>query len=184
MNASPACTQQSTPMPSPYAWMVAAQRLQPIPLQTPMRVSLACVENRVDVSLRFGKPVRETVLDRWRRVVTFMPGAVCCRFKWLGNDFGTALWQLVVLQAPEPLDDMQRVAGVTPGAHLLLRANGKQDVLAALAVIDAIEQIGIDPCTVAAGYWRMLGHRLAADLPLSAYTAEWHAALLARGGRE
>ena len=43
MNASPACTQQSTPMPSPYAWMVAAQRLQPIPLQTPMRVSLACV---------------------------------------------------------------------------------------------------------------------------------------------
>ncbi len=84
MNASPACTQQSTPMPSPYAWMVAAQRLQPIPLQTPMRVSLACVENRVDVSLRFGKPVRETVLDRWRRVVTFMPGAVCCRFKCTG----------------------------------------------------------------------------------------------------
>jgi hypothetical protein len=35
---------------------------------TPMRVSLAFVEHRVNVWLRFGQPVREIVLDRWRRV--------------------------------------------------------------------------------------------------------------------
>ncbi len=184
MKASSPCMQPSSPMPLSCTWLQAAQRRQPTPLQTPMRVSLARVEHRVDVFLRFGKPVRETVLDRWRRVATFMPGTVCCRVKWLGNDFGTALWQLVVLQAPEPLDAMQRVAGVTPGAHLLLRANGKQDVQAVLAVIDAIEQTGIDPCTVAASYWRMVGHRLVAGLPLPVYTAERHAAHLARGGWE
>jgi hypothetical protein len=38
---------------------------------TPMRVSLAFVEHRVNVWLRFGQPVRETVLDRWRRVAVF-----------------------------------------------------------------------------------------------------------------
>jgi len=53
-----------------------------------MRVSLAFVEHRVNVWMRFGQPVRETVVDRWRRVATFEPNAVCCRVKWIGNDYG------------------------------------------------------------------------------------------------
>ena len=148
---------------------------------TPMRVSLAFVEHRVNVWLRFGQPVRETVLDRWRRVAVFAPGAVCCRVKWIGNDYGTALWQLMVLQAPTPFEDVQRVAGVAPGARILLRGDGEPQVKVVLAVIDAIEVLGIDPGAVAVTYWRTVGNRLAARQPLPVYTAERHAAYLARG---
>lgn len=150
------------------------------PRPVPMRVSLAFVEHRVNVWLRFGQPVRETVLDRWRRVATFEPNAVCCRVKWIGNDYGTALWQLMVLQAPMPFDDAQRIAGVAPGARILLRADGEQQVKAVLEVIDAIEALGIEPAAVAATYWRTVGNRLAARQTLPDYTIERHAAHLAR----
>jgi hypothetical protein len=152
------------------------------PKPTYMRVSLAFVEHRVNVWLRFGKPMRETTLDRWRRVATFEPNAVCCRVKWIGNDYGTALWQLTVLQAPMPFDDAQRIAGVAPGARFLLRADGERQVKAVLEVIDSIEALDIDPCAVAATYWRTLGNRLAARQPLPDYSAERHAAHLARQG--
>ena len=145
------------------------------------RVSLAFVEHRVNVWLRFGKPVREVVLDRWRRVAVIESGAVCCRVKWIGNDYGTALWQLMVLQAPMPFDGAQRVAGVMPGAHILLRADGEPQVKAVLEVIDAIEALCIDPCAAAVTYWRTIANRLAARRPLPEYIAERHAAHLARG---
>jgi len=148
---------------------------------TAMRVSLAFVEQRANVWLRFGHPVRETVLDRWRRVAVFEPGVVCCRVKWIGNDHGTALWRLMVLQAPMPSDGAQRIAGVVPGARILLRADGEGQVKAVLAVIDGMESLGLDPCTVAVTYWRTIGNRLAARRPLPAYTPERHAAHLARG---
>lgn len=163
--------------PGMQAWARAA--LPPRP--TYMRVSLAYVEECVNVWLRFGQPVREIVLDRWRRAALFAPGAVCCRIKWLGNDYGTALWQLMVLQAPMPFDDAQRVAGVSPGARILMRADGELAVKTVLAAIDAIETDGIDPCAVATIYWRMLGNRLAARRPLPTYTAERHEAHIARG---
>ncbi|MFN3438204.1 MAG: DUF2840 domain-containing protein [Acidovorax sp.] len=146
-----------------------------------MRVSLAFVEHRVNVWLRFGQPVRETVLDRWRRVAIFEPNAVCCRVKWIGNDYGTALWQLMVLQAPMPFDGAQRIAGVVPGARILLRADGEQQVKSLLEKIDAIEALSIEPAAVAATYWHTVGNRLAARQPLPDYTSEGHAAHLARG---
>ena len=164
-----------------------ASTIQQAPLQvmvtqrpTRMRVSLAFVEERVNVWLRFGQPTVEIVLDRWRRVAMFMPGTVCCRVKWIGNIYGTVLWQLLVMQAPTPFEDAQRVAGVLPGARLLLRADGEAQVKAVLAVVDAIEALGINPCTVAATYWRTVGNRLAARQSLPVYTAERHAAHLAR----
>ncbi|HYW55788.1 MAG TPA: DUF2840 domain-containing protein [Polaromonas sp.] len=152
----------------------------PPPRPVYMRVSLAFVEHRVNVWLRFGQPARETTLDRWRRVATFEPNAVCCRVKWIGNDYGTALWQLMVLQAPMPFDGAQRVSGVAPGARILLRADGEPQVKAALEAIDAIEALGVDPAAVAVTYWRTAGNRLAAHRPLPYYTAERHAAHLAR----
>jgi hypothetical protein len=145
-----------------------------------MKVSLAFVEHRVNVYLRFGKPVREIKLDRWRCVVVLAPASVCCRIKWIGNDYGTALWQLMVLQAPMPFDHMQRVAGVSPGARVLLRADGEPQVKAVLELINAIEAAGIEPCDAAVTYWRTVGNRLAARQPLPAYTLERHAAHLAR----
>jgi len=157
-------------------WPQAAQSQQP----NPMRVSLAFVEHRVNVYLRFGRPAREIKLDRWRRVAVLAPPAVCCRIKWIGNDHGTALWQLMVLQAPMPFDDMQRVAGVSPGARILLRADGEPQVKAVLTRIDDVEAAGIDPGDAAGTYWRTVGNRLAARQPLPAYTLERHAAHLSR----
>lgn len=171
---------------SHFASTIQQASLQKMVPQRPtrMRVSLALVEDRVNIWLRFGQPTVEIVLDRWRRAAMFMPGTVCCRVKWIGNISGTALWQLLVMQAPTPFEDAQRVAGVLPGARILLRSDGEAQVEAVLAVIDAIEALGIDPCTVAASYWRKVGHRLGAGLPLPVYTAERHAAHLAREGRE
>ncbi len=172
-------TAPNTPLES-----LAPHAMQAMVPQRPtrMRVSLAYVKDRVNVWLRFGQPTTEIVLDRWRRVAMFTPGAICCRVKWIGNDYGTALWQLMVLQAPTPFEDAQRIAGVLPGARILLRASGESQVKEVLGAIDAIEALGINPCITALTYWRTVGNRLAARQLLPEYTAERHAAHLARKG--
>jgi len=147
---------------------------------TPLtRVSLAYVEQRIDIYLRFGEPARTIRLDRWRRVAVFLPGAVFCRIRWHANDYGTVRWQLMVMQACTPLDAAQRIPGVLPGARLLLNVEREPAVRAVLARIDAIEALGITAIDVSPAYWRTLGNRLAARLPLPEYTAERHAAWLA-----
>ena len=160
----------------PAPWPAAAMPQRP----ASMRVSLAFVEHRVNIWLRFGKPSHETVLDRWRRTAVFDPGAVCCRVKWLGNDFGTAMWQLMVLQAPVGGALVQRIGGVLPGAHLLLRTDGESGVKSVLQLIDDMEAAGIDPCTAALTYWTTLGNRLASRQALPVYDIERHTAHLAR----
>jgi hypothetical protein len=147
---------------------------------TPMtRVSLAFVEHRINVYLRFGHPLRELRLDRWRRCALFTPATVFCRVRWESNDYGTTRWQLLVLQACAPREIIQRIVGIEPGARLLLCAGGEHQVKAVLQQIDAIEALGIDPAAVSPAYWRTLGNRLSARLPLPAYTVERHAAYLA-----
>jgi hypothetical protein len=143
------------------------------------RVSLAFVEQRIDIYLRFGEPARTIRLDRWRRVAMFPTGAMFCRIRWHANDYGTIRWQLMVMQACTPLDAAQRIPGVLPGARLLLHAEGESAVRAVLARIDAIEAHGIAAIDASPAYWRTLGNRLAARLALPEYTAERHAAWLA-----
>ena len=143
------------------------------------RVSLAYVEQRIDIYLRFGEPERTIRLDRWRRVAMFLPGAVVCRIRWHANDYGTVRWQLMVMQACTPLDAAQRIPGVLPGARLLLHAESEPAVRAVLAQLDAIEAQCIAPADVSPAYWHTLGNRLASRLPLPAYTTERHAACLA-----
>jgi hypothetical protein len=164
-----------------------------------MRVSLICIDREVNIWLRFGRPMRVLVMDSVKRVAVFAPGTVCCRAKWIGSDggtadygtadngtsvYGTAVWQLMVLQAAVPLDgkagDVQRLAGVVPGARILLRAEGERQVKAVFAAIDALEAAGVDPCAVPVTFWRTVGNRLAARQPLPEYTAERHAAHVAR----
>ena len=150
------------------------------PVSTPLtRVSLAYVEHRIKLYLRFGEPARALRLDRWRSVAMFLPNAMFCRIRWQSNDYGTVRWQLMVMQACTPLDAAQRIPGVQPGARLLLPAEGDHQVRAVLERIDAIEALGIAAVGVSPAYWRTLGNRLAARLPLPEYTAERHAAWLA-----
>jgi hypothetical protein len=109
----------------------------------------------------------------------FLPAAIFCRIRWEANVYGTVRWQLLVLQACTPLDVMQSIPGIRPGARLLLHAEGEQKVRSVFARIDAIELLGIDAAEVSPAYWRTLGNRLAARLPLPDYTAERHAVWLA-----
>ena len=53
------------------------------------RVSLAYLEHRFKLYLRFGEPARTLQLDRWRRCAVFLPGAMLCRIRWQANDYGT-----------------------------------------------------------------------------------------------
>ena len=180
MNASafPADVQApiaATAAPSPsLAVLTARHTLTPL-----TRVSLAFLEHRFKLYLRFGEPARTLRLDRWRSLAVFMPNAVFCRIRWQANDYGTIRWQLMVMQACTPLDAAQRIPGVQPGARLLLHAEGEQSVRAVLERIDGIEALGITPATASPAYWRTLGNRLAARLPLPEYSAERHAAWLA-----
>ena len=149
------------------------------PTSTPLtRVSLAFLERRFKLYLRFGEPARTQRLDRWRSLAVFMPNAVFCRIRWQANDYGTVRWQLMVIQACTPLDAAQRIPGVQPGARLLLHAEGEQSVRVVLERIDAIEALGIAPAAASPAYWRTLANRLAARLPLPEYTTERHSAWL------
>jgi hypothetical protein len=143
------------------------------------RVSLAYIEQRINLYLRFGNPARIVQLDRWRRCAVFLPATILCRIRWESNDYGTTRWQLMVMQACTPLDVMQTIPGVRPGARLLLHAEGEQKVRSVLVQIDGIEALGIYASDVSPAYWRTLGNRLAARLPLPQYTSERHAAWLA-----
>ena len=164
----------ATAIPSPPLAVLAARHTS-----TPLtRVSLAFLEHRFKLYLRFGEPARTLRIDRWRSLAVFMPSAVFCRIRWQANDYGTVRWQLMVMQACTPLDAAQRIPGVQPGARLLLHAEGEQTVRAVLECIDAIEALGIAPAGASPAYWRTLGNRLAARLPLPDYSAERHAAWL------
>ena len=172
-SASPAAGAATAALP-PHPAALAGQAGN-VPLT---RVSLAYLEHRFKLYLRFGEPARTLPLDRWRRCAVFLPGAVFCRVRWQANDYGTIRWQLMVMQACTPLDVAQRIPGVQPGARLLLHAEGDNQVRAVLERIDAIEALGIAPVGASPAYWRTLANRLAARLPLPEYTAERHAAWL------
>ena len=143
------------------------------------RVSLAYIEPQFKLYLRFGEPARTLQLDRWRRCAVFLPGAMLCRIRWQANDYGTIRWQLMVMQTATPLDAVQRITGVQPGARLLLHTEGDANVRAVLERIDGIEALGIAAIDVSPAYWRTLGNRLAARHALPEYTAERHTAWLA-----
>ncbi|HBO4053247.1 TPA: DUF2840 domain-containing protein [Pseudomonas aeruginosa] len=144
------------------------------------RVALACIEPCFKLYLRFGEPARTLQLDRWRCCAVFLPNAVLCRIRWQANDYGTIRWQLMVMQTVTPLDAVQRIPGVQPGARLLLHAEGDANVRAVLERIDGIEALGIAPAAVSPAYWRTLGNRLAARSLLPEYSIERHAVWLAR----
>lgn len=127
--------------------------------------------------------VRETIPRRRRRMAIVAPVAVCCRLKWNGSDDGTSLWTLVALRTPRAIGgtyDSARIAGVMPGARMLLRVDDESQVKAALEVLDAVATLGIDPRAVAAALWHMIGNRMAARLPCPECTAGRHPAHPAR----
>lgn len=176
MNANTQVQPSTSAAASPPLLRALAVQVGNVPLT---RVALAFVDKRINLYLRFGNPARTIQLDRWRRSAVFLPASIFCRIRWESNDYGTTRWQLMVMQACTPLDAVQRIPGIQPGARILLHAEGERQVQAVLPLIDAIEALGIDPIDISPAYWRTLGNRLSAHLALPQYTAERHAAWLA-----
>jgi hypothetical protein len=148
--------------------------------QSLTRVALVFVSGKRNVWLRFGRPAHARSIDRQRRVAEFSAGAVFCRVRWEANAYGTVLWQLAVLQAAARGKTLERIAGIVPGAMLLLYVRTAANVQAVLRLIDAIESTRIDPADVAPTYWRMVHNRLAARVEVPPYTPDRHAAYLLR----
>lgn len=133
-----------------------------------MRLALAHVDGVVKINLRFGQPLNERRLDRWRSVATFAPGAICCTVRWFAADSGGASWELLVLRAPERGEAAVRVEGVAPGAQVLLHVRDQARVEQVLALLACVEDAGVAPCALPAAYWRRLaGHFQARDAALS-----------------
>lgn len=112
---------------------------------------------RADAWLRFGHPLAERRRGR-RGVAWFAPGSLFGHVDWRANDYGTIRWTFVVARAVSPGAAVQSIAGVSPGAELLLAVSGKAAVKRALAYVDAIEAAGLDPAEVPSRpRWRSQG---------------------------
>ena len=143
-------------------------------------VELIWIENQIEHWIRFGREVREQVLDRRRRILFFPAGTTFALVRWAGNEHGTVLSRLDILRAVGPGEACQTIATVTPGGDMLLRVDGWPKVERMLQRIDAIEAIGIDPVEVSPDHWRHVHNRLTAGHEPRGYTLDHHRAFLLR----
>lgn len=140
------------------------------------RVTLVSIPRRVNVYLRFGTPSKIVSRDRYCRDAYFASGRVFCRVWWEGGRYGTAHWQLDILQAKLPGEPIQTVQGIAPGAVSLLSVRGERCVKAVMRAIDAIVTRGLPPANTSVSYWRMLHNRLVAGQPATTYGVDRHVA--------
>ncbi|MCK1323560.1 DUF2840 domain-containing protein [Bradyrhizobium sp. 156] len=143
-------------------------------------VELVWVEKQTEHWIRFGREIREQILDRRRRILFFPPGATFALVRWAANEHGTVLSRLDILRAVGRGEACQTIPTVTPGGDILLRVDGWPKVERVLQLIDAIETIGIDPADVTLDHWRHVHNRLAAGETPRAYTMARHRAFLLR----
>lgn len=130
--------------------------------------------------LRFGKPVAARIVDRRRRVESYAPRQVFALVRWASNDFGTVLSALDIVRAVGHGEAYTTLPQVDPGGELLLSVHGWPRVRRVFALIDTIEQSGIDPCEVAPDHWRHIHNRLAAGFEPRRYDPARHKAWLHR----
>lgn len=144
-------------------------------------VELIWIEKQTENWIRFGREVRDEVLDRRRRVLSYRPGCVFAFVRWAANDFGTISSRIDIVRAVEPNEPYQTLPFVRPGGDILLKIEGWPRVEQVLQAIDAIERLGIDPESVSPDHWRHVHNRLAAGQAPRSYTLEQHRAYLLRG---
>lgn len=143
-------------------------------------VELIWLEKRIEHWIRFGRDVAEQILDRRRRILSFVPNSVFAYVRWVANDFGTVISRVEILRAVAPGEAFSTVGYVRPGAEILLRISGWPKVERVLQAIDGVERAGIDPVDACPDHWRHVQNRLVVgDVPRP-YTRERHAAWLMR----
>lgn len=139
-------------------------------------IDLVWVDQQVQHWIRFGPVAVDQALDRRRRQVGFLPGAVFACVRWSANRRGTVASHLAIVQAVSRAAACTTFFGVQPGGLLLARLTGWPRVRQALAAIDAVEAAGLNPAEAAPDYWRRLHHRVLARAPVRPYTPERHRA--------
>lgn len=130
--------------------------------------------------LRFGQPVAERIVDRRTRIESYAPSQLFALVRWAANDYGTVRSTLDIVRAVGRTEPYTTVPQVDPGGELLLSVRGWPRVRRVLALIDAIEAAGTDPCDTAPDYWRHVHNRLAVGMPPRVYAPERHCAWLRR----
>jgi hypothetical protein len=144
------------------------------------RIELTWLEGRIEHWIRFGHEAGETVLDRRRRVLRFVPNSVFAFVRWASNDFGTVVSRVDIVRAVDHGAPYQTLPFVRPGGDILLRISGWPRVQHVLQAIDAVEAIGVDAADAAPDHWRSLHNRLVAGETPRAYSREQHHAWLLR----
>lgn len=153
---------------------------QPSPSPGITNVELTWVEQSTERWIRFGTPILDQVLDRRRRLLSFPANSVFAFVRWASNDYGTLLSRLDIVRAVAPGEGYSTLPCVAPGGELLLHLGGWPRVRACLALIDAVEDLGLDPCAVSHDYWRHAHNRLIAGHRPRAYSLRRHRAWLLR----
>jgi len=143
-------------------------------------VELTHIEKRIENWVRFGHEVREQVLDRRRRVLSYRPDSIFAFVRWAANDFGTIISRIDIVRAVGPGENYQTLPFVRPGGDILLKIEGWPKVQQVFRHIDAVEDAGIDACAVSPDHWRHVHHRLSAGHEPRPYTLARHQAWLKR----
>lgn len=143
-------------------------------------VELTWIEQSTERWIRFGAPILDRIIDRRRRLLSFAAGSVFAFVRWASNDYGTVLSRLAIVRAVADGEAYSTLPDVTPGGEVLLHLRGWPRVRQALALIDAVEDLGIDPVLAAPDYWRHAHNRLLVGHRPRAYTPARHRAWLLR----
>jgi len=151
---------------------------RPAPFTT--LVELTFEKRRIEHWIRFGHKSYEQILDRRRSIVGFAPNSVFAFVRWAASEHGTVVSRLDIVRAIGRGEPFQTLPFVRPGGEILLRLNGWAKVQRALAAIDAVDALGIDPADASPDHWRHVHNRLSTGLEPLGYSSERHAAWLGR----
>lgn len=143
-------------------------------------VELTFQKKKIERWIRFGHQNFEQIIDRRRSLIGFAPESVFAFVRWASNDYGTIVSRLDILRATRRGEPYQTVPFVRPGGETLLRIDGWPKVQRMLALIDAVDALGIDPADVAPDYWRHVHNRLSAGQEPNPYPLKRHAAWVNR----
>ncbi|NSX86341.1 DUF2840 domain-containing protein [Agrobacterium tumefaciens] len=143
-------------------------------------VELTFEKRRVEHWIRFGRKTYEQILDRRWSVVGFAPESIFAFVRWAAGEHGTIVSRIDIVRTIGRGEPFQTLPFVRPGGEILLRLDGWPKVQRALAAIDAVEALGLDPADASPDHWRHVHNRLSAGLEPAAYTPECHAAWIGR----
>jgi hypothetical protein len=147
-------------------------------------VELIWIETRLEHRIRFGRVAAERIVSARTRVVSFRPHAVFALVRCALNEFGVVHARIDIVRTARIGEVWRPVPFVRPGGELLLSVRGLPGVDAVLAMIDAMEADGVDPCEASPDHWRHVHNRLTAGERPRPYTVERHAAWLKRKAAE